>query len=63
MIPNNQKVKMLFNGAVLFLMGAIFAAVYMYSAAEAAETRTEDTCNVPCPECIPKVPLTNLEEQ
>ena len=62
MIPNNQKVKMLFNGAVLFLMGAIFATVYMY-AKEEVETRTEDTCHEPCPECIPKVPLTNLEEQ
>lgn len=62
MIPNNQKVKMLFNGAVLFLMGAIFATVYMY-AKEDVETRTQVTYNVLCPERIPKVPLTNLEEQ
>ena len=53
---------MLFNGAVLFLMGAIFATVYMY-AKEEVETRTQDTCHEPCPECIPKAPLTNLEEQ
>ena len=62
MIPNTQKVKMLFNGAVLFLMGAIFATVYMY-AKEEVETRTDDTGHEPCPECIPKGPLTNLEEQ
>lgn len=31
----------LVNGIILFLMGAVFAGVYMYMAAEAAEERAQ----------------------
>ena len=63
MMTKAQKVKMVLNGIVLFFAGGLVTGIYMYAAAEAAKTRTEDTCNEPCPECVPRVPLTNLEEE
>ena len=63
MMTKAQKVKMLWNGIVLFFAGGFITGTYMYAKQEVAETRTEDTCNEPCPDCVPKVPLTNLEEQ
>lgn len=60
MITKAQKVKMLINGIVLFFAGGFMTGVYMYAEEELVQ---EDTCSEPCPECVPKVPLTNLEEE
>ena len=62
MMTKAQKVKMVWNGIVLFFAGGFITGTYMYSAAEVAETRT-DCGDEPCPDCVPKVPLTNLEEE
>lgn len=42
---STQKVK-LYNATIIFIMGAIFAAVYMYAAAEKVHDRQK------CPICI-----------
>ena len=66
---SNQKVK-LYNAAILFIMGAIFAGVYMYAAAEKVhkeeqcpvciEEKGHDTCDEPCDDCVPRAPLSEI---
>ena len=66
----NQKVKTIYNAVVLFIMGAIFAGVYMYAVAEKVhkeeqcpvciEEKGHDTCDEPCPDCVPKAPLSEI---
>ena len=41
-------------------------SVFVLAAAALIYNQKEEeceTCNEPCPECVPKVPLTNLEEE
>lgn len=66
---NNQKVK-LYNAAILVIMAAIFAGVYMYARAEKVhkeeqcpvciEEKGHDTCDEPCEDCVPRVPLSDI---
>ena len=65
-----QKVKTIYNATIIFIMGAIFAGVYMYAAAEKVHDRQKcpvcieekghDTCDEPCQDCVPRVPLSDI---
>jgi len=50
----NQKVKVV----VGFIIGLVTGIIFMYSTQEKPQTRM---CNEPCPDCVPRVPLINID--
>jgi len=50
----NQKVKVV----VGFIIGLVTGIIFMYPTQEKPQT---SMCNEPCPDCVPRVPLINID--
>ena len=56
-----QKVKLALTNLAILVFGAgLLTGIYMYAD---KQIKQEQSCDEPCPDCVPRVPLTNLEEQ